>query len=514
MIGMVKGTTRQMKQVAGLPAPIASFRTNMSGNIDSLKVLVEAQQDLHGYDKPWAGGAGKNKLSFTSGKTHTENGITFLVDDDGSTKVTSNGASTGGSFFNYYTLNLPVGTYYLYALENDSVWSYSASGKFRLYVAYDGSGINFGNTLTVSDASKNVVVYIQAFANKSYNDTVKLMISEGSTAPTAWTPYENICPITGWSGANVTRCGVNVWGGEALLQSFIDANITGFTYDTTAKTLTYNAPAMDGKNILSNFKFKENTQYTLILRGSNARNYNATNLRVWYSDGTNSIVSFPQAQANVKQTCVFTSPSRKTIDRIAGVNASGTVTLYYDECGLFEGVLTADDFEPYNGNTYTIAFGDTYYGGELDVTNGVLRVTHQIYTFNGTEQWITNGVRGVALFINSLNPQIDTSFNPLFEIYKTIYRGEAPANNGEANFNYAYTAIQIHDERAMTATEYKNLLSNNNVKALFKLATPIEIQLTPQQIEQLEENNVFADCGDVSELKYQNRIITKLFSKG
>ena len=52
------------------------------------------------------------------------------------------------------------------------------------------------------------------------------------------------------------------------------------------------------------------------------------------------------------------------------------------------------------------------------------------------------------------------------------------------------------------------------VQIYYELATPFTIQLSPQQIEQLEENNIWADTGDVSECKYSVRVDTVLFSKG
>ena len=46
---------------------------------------------------------------------------------------------------------------------------------------------------------------------------------------------------------------------------------------------------------------------------------------------------------------------------------------------------------------------------------------------------------------------------------------------------------------------------NNPTTFYYELATPITVQLTPTQVEQLLANNVFADTGDVEKLIYTDR---------
>ena len=74
-------------------APIHAFADGADGiPIKAMSVAVRAVQDLHGYDKPWAGGAGKNKLK-NQAISSTQNGITITVYADGSFLV--NGTATG-----------------------------------------------------------------------------------------------------------------------------------------------------------------------------------------------------------------------------------------------------------------------------------------------------------------------------------------------------------------------------------------------------------------------------------
>ena len=57
---------------------IASFVTSSVNDISSLKVTLTPIQDLHGYDSPWVGGAGKNKIPITCEST-VKSGVTYTV---------------------------------------------------------------------------------------------------------------------------------------------------------------------------------------------------------------------------------------------------------------------------------------------------------------------------------------------------------------------------------------------------------------------------------------------------
>ena len=52
MIGMIKGTMRQKKEVNGLPLPIASYKANLKAPIRSLKVAINATQSGSGTPAP------------------------------------------------------------------------------------------------------------------------------------------------------------------------------------------------------------------------------------------------------------------------------------------------------------------------------------------------------------------------------------------------------------------------------------------------------------------------------
>ena len=118
--------------LTGLPSPIATF-TGTDAPIDSLKASIVGVQDLHGYDSPWVGGAGKNllKLSISdikhkntvgtwSGNVYTLYGITYTVQTDSDENVVGikvNGTATNSDSHLIIDINnLTNGTAYIATL--------------------------------------------------------------------------------------------------------------------------------------------------------------------------------------------------------------------------------------------------------------------------------------------------------------------------------------------------------------------------------------------------------------
>lgn len=159
--------------------------------IISLVANVEPAQDLHGYDSPWPAGGGKNLLN-----------PAMLLDQAG---------------WNRITLQLKPNTAYTASTNR------SDTNSLPLYFFSEngnpGSSTSVSPTHPVTQvASETGIVIIQqrrssgddSFANYNWQ------IEEGSAA-TAWAPYENECPISGWTAAEVN---VN---GETITHEFKDA---------------------------------------------------------------------------------------------------------------------------------------------------------------------------------------------------------------------------------------------------------------------------------------------------
>lgn len=216
-----------------------SFNTVNGSLVDELKVSMVPVQDLHGYSKPWAGGAGKNKLAFisvasikannTSGTwsddVYTYKDITFelKLDADGNfIGVLINGTTTQDyTDFNLYqqygvSINpfVSAGNYTISSNSNDIdvVSGYANTSLIRTTGPASGNCSN-GLSWAFFRVAKNVTFT---------NFLVQPMIRLSSIADPTFEPYSNICPISGHTEAKgqindtvyTTSLGTTVYGGE------------------------------------------------------------------------------------------------------------------------------------------------------------------------------------------------------------------------------------------------------------------------------------------------------------
>ena len=175
-----------LNEVEGLPSDIATFTDGSALPMPSLKVAIEPQQDLHGYDSPWVGGAGKNK--FDVDLPHEE--------------------VSGSATYSYIVTVKPNTNYTMSCnVPQDSPASLYFNGT-----ATNVNGVWNGNSRTfTSDANGQFAVYVRFNTTQGgidlytavKNGTYYIQLEEGSTA-TTYSPYSNICPISGWDEVDLT----------------------------------------------------------------------------------------------------------------------------------------------------------------------------------------------------------------------------------------------------------------------------------------------------------------------
>lgn len=204
------------------------------------------------------------------------------------------------------------------------------------------------------------------------------------------------------NNATVRATGVNLWGGDAMCQDFVD--IAGADATLFPGKVFYRPASVSGKRFCKGL-FKPNTQYTFFMRAHNgsASYRTVTNLRFEYSDGTRSHIYLGnEADADEYRRCVAVSAEGKTLLSIIGTDYAGNVFLDYMNSGLFEGVLSANDFKPYhNGGEATAptlyAIGDIRDEWDAQTGKGIRRVVKTVLT--GTERFSGGKLEnGVAYF--------------------------------------------------------------------------------------------------------------------
>ncbi|MBQ1760677.1 MAG: hypothetical protein IIZ94_13465 [Prevotella sp.] len=441
---------------------VVTIEASSDTAVKALTVDIEPLQDLHGYDAPWVGGAGKNKLDPTlvSVFPATTYGLTTTWN---ATKgcVTFSGTFTGSSSSTEFRcLNVPN------AVRSLDVSGFSSSNNFFKFRWQAGEDV--------------LVIGLQNMVNgSSYNFDVYPIIYSG-TAPTAWTPYENICPISGHDEVVVVRTGKN-------LADFTD----GYSVGANGLPSAYSKRSATTTPIL----IKPNKTYKGICSG--------TNVFLIYSvlDANNTLVR--RKTAVTSGTVLDTSGG--TYLYVCGYDSADTNTITAEANSLMviDGNETDTTYEPYNGTTYTTTLPSTTYGGTLDVVSGLLTVTHGILDL-GTLDWTYNNTSYAYAFFNSTT--IPTrKVGSLGDAYCSQYiinqGGRYSLGNATgqiASFNEtSANAVCVRDDRYADEVTFKQAM--NGVQLVYPLATPQTYQLTPQQVELLlGENNIFADSGNVT----------------
>jgi len=165
---------------------VVSFDDGSILPMPSVIAEIKAVQDLHGYDSPWVGGAGKNKFNkdtVTLGKYLTNTGAEY--------------SSAGGSYSDYIPIKLNTPYYFSHIVGASSFYSMCVydENKTLLESKNISGGKDSSDSVTFTQGA-----YIRVNVNQSNLDICQIEL--GSTA-TSYAPYSNICPISGFSEGNV-----------------------------------------------------------------------------------------------------------------------------------------------------------------------------------------------------------------------------------------------------------------------------------------------------------------------
>lgn len=497
-------------------APVITTDDAMSKNAIDIKAKIEPVQDLHGYASPWVGGAGDNLLDVGEAISDwfaTSNNGTTIVNGDISTKVTATITSSTGSIkvtnydsTGYWWLSKAVklkkNTNYKCYYGNSGGSAPILLGFSNLNVGTVGTQITpFYNTQSFNSGNYEYVVISIYPNNVNFSE---MQIKEASASAT-FTPYENICPITGHSELKLTRAGKNIlpidlatlksgntagtWNGKAYTH-----NNTTFTYNDTNKTISVST---GGGGASATFVF------WLVVTPTND------------FSKTNYILSgCPAGGGNNKYAIrIYKNGNTYADDTGNGVNVTGTTGLQIGivifsgqslSNHVFKPMLRSADisdngFEPYNANVYTIDLDGTRYGGTLDVTTGVLTLTNG-YKDLGTLSWTyqAEGTRFQTGGIDAKAPaSTATKGNIICSQYETVSSNDTwNIKNGVIALG-SQSQVQVRDTRYSDAPTFKTAV--NGVQLVYELATPQTIALDPQDVLMLwAYNTLFGDTGDIS----------------
>lgn len=286
---------------------------------------------------------------------------------------------------------------------------------------------------------------------------------------------ENVRPISGRTSATVTRTGRNLFDkNAATVGKFINAS--GQEIVNSSKSHSELIPVKPSTAYFMN-GFGNSGYFAILAVDANKQPI------TWYG-GASKDAPFT---ATMPSNCRYVYLNFNT-DQI-------------DTMAFYEG-NTNEGYIPYQGNTYTIQLGDTVYGGTLDVTGGKMVVDRAMVDL-GTLNWQYDSVADFKNFwaygftVIAPPPNNGKKANILCSNYKTI-----TANEGYLGTELVGIAVAInqrlfvYDPNYSDASVFKTAMSG--VQLCYELATPLEITLTPTQIDTLlGTNNIWSDAGSV-----------------
>ena len=325
---------------------IASFSDGAGYPFLKVKANINTVQDLHGYDYPWVGGAGKNKINAPD--------ITL---------------ADAGDIYNG-SINLAAGTYTL------------SSSNTTTSVTVEGVSGIMPLTFTLA----NAITTIQITASGA-GEFKNIQIESGSSA-TSFAPYSNICPISGFTGVNVSVTGKNLLDINAISEIKVSdtAYRNGVLFD---KAGTYTVSA-------------QNSGGYLYCRTFDADRTIKTTYNVVSQDTiTNATFTISNGEYFTVYDAVGSTPLAVSIQR------------FEDWQVQVEKNSSATSYEAHNRHVYPISWQDEagiVYGGYVDLVSGVLTVTKVgIAEYNGEtlpSAWISDRDRYVAGSTPTIGAQV------------------------------------------------------------------------------------------------------------
>jgi len=330
-------------------------------------------------------------------------------------------------------------------------------------------------------------------------------LSHGDPSP------ENICPISGWTSVGVEQSGVNVWDEEWEVG----------TYSTTTGDKATASNMIRSTNLIP-------VVPGVTYRISGTFSLGSYNGNLLYYDKDKTFVSSNYWGGSAHST--KTIPDGVYYIAFSVRNEYGTS---YNNNIYVNYPSTDHDYHPYTGRSITIDLGQTVYDAKVNVINGEMIINRIITSITDSETWhswgVNNLVQGVTgfYFYRNISPVIDFSnitdakLTNALRINYNVWGGrnigfysnrqsENPQSWYEmASFGNNVLGIADTDTSKQAIDKLKAFLAVTPLQVVYELATPLTIQLTPNQVNSLlGVNNIFADSGD-TEVEY--RADTKLY---
>lgn len=422
---------------------------------------------------------GKNWARNTA-TSQTINEVAYTVANDG--KITANGTASGASIIDVCSITLLGGNSYVLSgcPAGGSGLTYAlflrGSGSFAQKKDFGG-----GNSFTVEDTvttTLSIIVYNGYNAN---NLTFAPMVRLSDTS----TDYE------AYKGSKYQTFFEGLASGS---YGFVDLGSLTWAYNSGT---AFQAFATSG---LSN-----------VIR----RNVNDSTVATWLlcegytSDSINNTIGHNNdKRISVNALGQIWASNFNYTDATAFKDAMNGVYLIYELATPITPTITQSEIDTlikaFNADLVTVIFGQTVYGGIVDVTGGKVTITHKIITVDNNSALYSSGN---SAYLNITDAKIVNEYaGAISDKYE--YNTWSGATNGDNGYftlyqNTAWSNARLAFNRnGLSLADFITSLTNNPIKVVYELATPIEITTTPENLTAITGvNTVYSDTNGDTEVK-------------
>ena len=437
-----------------LSGTVVTFSDGMDTPVEDLTVDLEPIQDLHGQANPYPAGGGKNICDIDGYLANTETVYTKNGDEY---TITANIALYNNPLVFSDTdieITLSCASFVNGTTTNGRIDLLNSNGS--IVGGIYASSVSKFTTVTASKMRFN-------WTNAGTFSISKLQIEKGSSA-SAYSPYSNICPISGRQSVTVTRSGVNVWD-EECESGYIEASSGREVADPNKIRM---------KNYVS---VRPNTSY-----------FKKSPVSFWnvYFDRDKNYISYGSAGGNT----VFTTPENCYYIRCGFESAYGTT---YNHDISINYPSTDRDYHPGTVASVEVQLGQTVYGGTVDVTTGEMVVDRYWFKGGWTQYASGNGYKAYrsaevpqGLGTNDIDSKPMSNMISSFGSFSSSAMSKNIIQPPRNNTNIAYMALQED-------------LDSTDVELSYIMLNPVTITLTPEQLTTLiGTNNIWSDADNIT----------------
>ena len=305
---------------------------------------------------------------------------------------------------------------------------------------------------------------------------------QASGTPTPSSPL----PITGFSQADISGMGKNLCNWKV--------NTTSYPLIISLPKGTYTISS-DGQSTFGYWYFRFTKNGVIV--DSNPSQFGLGN----YAYSSTSQYFYG---GNNRTDVTFILPDNGYTVQIGTLNGNGTVSAM-----LAKG-STALPYVAYTGNLYTVAFGQTIYGGRLIYANGqwAIEADKAMTTINDLNlTYDSTNTRFATLDLSGIIKPAQSNTTPLEGLSCECYDLSVSSSSRQTNLSIAANAadntyLLLKDTNYTDETSLKNAVGN--YKIVYPLKTPVIIPITSStRVKTISGvNNIYADTGDISFVEF------------